>query len=217
MNTTDTPYHAAQQWRADELGDANARATNWRHAFTCTLVLLTMAVLLLGYVGTLPHLKPYYIEVDAASGRARVVGAAPERVTVRWESLKAQARQFVEQLRRVSSDKVLMRADWSETGLYAHVTPRGRQLLNQQATDHNPLIAREFVMIEVQRMLASTGRSLDIRWVETRYSPTGDRLDTHTFSGLFTWMQEEPKTEEALSHNPLGIFWDQWSISRETY
>lgn len=218
MSTAEeTPYLEHQQWRADELGEAKARATNWR--YTALLALGGMVLFGIGniYQSTLPRYKPYYVEIDTCSGRARVVGRAPEQVTLRAESLKDQARQFVEQLRRVSSDKVLMGADWSETGLYAHVTARGRQLLNQQVTTQNPLLVREMVMIDVQRILPVSPRSLDMRWVETRYSPAGERLDTHTWSGIFTWTQQEPKTEEELSRNPLGVFFDQWSMSREAY
>lgn len=215
MTTTETPYQTTQQWRADELGDAHARAQNWRYAFTCTLGLLAVAVLLLGYVGTLPHLKPYYVEIDTCTGQARVVGPAPERVTIRGESLKDQARTFVQQLRRVSSDKVLMGTDWSETGLYAHVTARGRQLLNQQVLEHNPLAAKDLTMVEVLPMLAASERTLDVRWIETRYSLKGERLESHPYRGIFTWTQQEPKTKEEIDHNPLRIFWDQWSFSQE--
>ena len=201
-------YETALTLCAFERDEALAWAQRWRHAFQGSLALLAVAVLGLVYVGLQPKTKPYYI-VEQADGRARVLGPAPETWNPRQETIKEHLRQFVTTLRRVSTDKKLMADDWSEEGIYAHVTARGRKSLNEYAEQYRPLQSKEIVDVQILSVLPRTDKTYEVRWVEKRHNHRLELQSTQAYRGLCTWTKQEPTTEAEIQRNSLGIFIDQ--------
>ena len=211
--TTEHPFLEGKRYREEELGEMAVQKANWRYMAFGALGLAALLGLGNLYQATLPRMIPHYVEVDTSSGNMRIVGPTPQQYDLRQETVKKELREFVEVLRRISTDLPLMQMQW--TRLFHHVTPRGHKLLGAYATERNPLAQKDPVMVEVLRILPQSATTMDIRWIETTYSSKGEQKSIATYSGLFTWERQVPTTMDALAFNPSGILLHEWSWSKE--
>jgi type IV secretory pathway TrbF-like protein len=211
--TAEHPFLEGKRYRDDELGEMAVQKANWRYMAFGVLGLLALSILGNIYLGSLPKMVPAYVEVDTMTGGMRVVGPAPQEYDLRESTVKKELREFVEVLRRISTDVPLMQLHW--TRLFHHVTPRGHKLLAAYATERNPLAQKDPVAVEVLRVLRQSEFTWDVRWQETTYSAKGEQKSSATYSGLFTWERQLPTTLDALTMNPSGILLDSWSWSKE--
>lgn len=209
----DSHFYEGRKHRADELGEFAVQRSNWRLAAfggIAGMLLLSIGCL---YLGAQPKLRPYYIEVDTCSGDARVVGEAPTSYTIRELTLKKHLRDFVQTVRGVSLDKPDMQRRLTE--VFYQLTPKGKKLFEQFMTERNPMYQREPVLVEVTAVLLSTGATYDVRWMEKRYNDRMDLQATEVYRGLFTVVEQTPRGKDEMDHNPMGLFIDQFSWSRE--
>jgi type IV secretion system protein VirB5 len=211
--TREHPFLEGKRYREEELGEMAVRGANWRYMAFGALGLTALLGLGNLYQATMPHLTPFYVEVETMSGSMRVVGSAPQQYDLRQETVKKELREFVEVLRRISTDVPLMQMQW--TRLFHHVTPRGHKLLAAYATEHNPLAQKDPVAVEVLQVLKQSEQTAYIRWQEVTYNAKGEQKNVITYSGLFTWERHVPATIDALTQNPSGILLHEWSWSKE--
>ena len=107
----ETPYQRAGQVWDDRIGSARVQARNWRLMAFGTLSLSTAMSGALIWQSLQSRVTPYVIEVDRL-GAARAVteaaaGYRPTDPQIAWHLAK-----FIENVRGVSLDPVLMRRDW---------------------------------------------------------------------------------------------------------
>jgi type IV secretory pathway TrbF-like protein len=210
----DTPFTLARQYRAEELGAMAAQRTWWQGMCLALLGLLMLALGIIAYQVMLRQrtpIKVLYVEVNGPD--VRLVGPAPDHYAPQYPALAAVMRMFVKVLRRVSTDKVLMAQDWLD--IYSYVTPAGHKALDRYVTTTQPLLRKDPVTVEVQRVLPRTATTYDIRWVEQVVTTRGEVGEPQTYSGLFTFKHVEPTREDVARKNPLGIYLDTWSFDKE--
>ena len=94
--TIETPAMRGKRLRADELGERVVIARNWRYLAYGLLLVQTLSLALIGYLASRPMLVPVYIEVETASGSARVLASGEQAYGLRQESVKKELREFVE-------------------------------------------------------------------------------------------------------------------------
>jgi type IV secretory pathway TrbF-like protein len=196
--------------RQTELGQAMTAGRYWR--WSCWGVGGLLGLSLLGnlYLGSLPHWKPYYVEIDTCGGQVRVVGPAPATYTYADLAVAQTIRRFVEGLRVISKDQETTKKAWRS--LEAQVTPNGARLLLQAATDYDPLNKKIPVVVENISVFPRTARTFYVRWQEITF---GSKVTTTVYSGLFTFERRDPRTPEERQEAPLGIFFDDWHWSKE--
>lgn len=211
--TTEHPFLEGKRYREEELGEMAVRAANWRYMAFGALGLAALALLGNLYQATLPRMVPHYVEVDTRSGSMRVVGPTPQQYDLRQETIKKELREFVEVLRRISTDLPLMHRQWTQ--LFHHVTPRGHKLLTAYMQERNPLAQKDPVAVEVLRILPQSSTQFDVRWEEKAYTAKGELKGITPYSGIFTWVREVPTTIDALTQNPSGILIDFFSLTKE--
>jgi type IV secretory pathway TrbF-like protein len=131
--------------------------------------------------------------------------------------IEKDVRSFIKALRRVPTDKVLMGEDWDEKeGIYGRVTTKGRKLLTQRVAQHDPMQVKDVVQVEITRTLKKGARSMDVTWTERTYTPEMElKSPPVIYSGIFTWVEQAPRTLAEVYANPLGIWYDEWSFDRQ--
>jgi type IV secretory pathway TrbF-like protein len=208
-----TPYQKAAQVWDERLGSARVQARNWRLAalgmIGLALVLATTLTITVARSG----IVPYVVEVDRL-GEARAVGPAIEPYRPSDAQIAHFLARFIENVRSLSIDPVVVRANWLRA--YDYVTDRGAQTLNDYAREADPFgkIGARTAAVEVTSVVRASGDSFEIRWKESTYE-NGAVAKVERFTGVVTIILKSPTTPEVLRKNPLGLFVHSLNWSRD--
>ena len=208
-----TPYQRAGQLWDERIGSARVQARNWRLMAFGGLALSSAMTGALIWQSLQSHVVPYVVEVDRL-GEARAVteaeaGYRPTDPQIAWHLAK-----FVENVRSVSLDPVLMRRDWLSA--YDFATQRGALFLGDYARSAKPFvgIGDRTVSVQVTSVVRASDKSFQIKWTETAYE-RGSQSGLSHWTGILTVTMRTPTSADGLRKNPLGVFVDAVDWSRE--
>ncbi len=208
-----TPYQAAAQVWDERIGSARVQAKNWRlMAFGS----LTLALLMAGglvWRSAQSIVTPYVIEVDQA-GQVRTVGEAATPYRPGDAQIAHHLARFISDVRSLSIDPIVVRHNWLEA--YDYATDRGAATLNDYARTNDPFsrIGQNSVAVEVTSVVRASDSSFQVRWIERGYV-NGAPSTTERWTAVLSIVLQPPRTEERLRKNPLGIYVNGLSWSRE--
>ena len=208
-----TPYQAAAQAWDERIGSARVQAKNWRlMAFGCLSLALLMAAGLV-WRSAQSIVTPYVVEVDEG-GQVRAVGQAATPYKPSDAQVAFHLARFVSDVRSLSIDPIVVRQNWLEA--YDYATDRGAAVLNDYARTADPFsrIGQQSVTVQVTSVVRASDSSFQVRWTERRYV-NGDAAGLERWSGVLSVALQAPRTEERLRKNPLGIYVNGLSWSRE--
>jgi type IV secretion system protein VirB5 len=208
-----TPYQAAAQAWDERIGSARVQARNWRlMALGCLGLALATSGALIWRSGQ-SLVTPYVIEVDRA-GAVRAVGEAATPYRPTDAQIAFHLAHFITDVRALSLDPIVVRQNWLEA--YQYTTSQGAARLNDFARASNPFdrVGAVSIAVEVISVVRASDRSFALRWIERSYSH-GALTATEHWTAMVSIVLEPPRTEERLRHNPLGIYVDSVSWSRD--
>jgi type IV secretion system protein TrbF len=189
-----TPYQKAAQVWDERLGSARVQARNWRLlAFGC-LGLVGGLSLQLAVLSTTSRVTPYVVEVERG-GAIRAVAPAVESYEPSDTQIAAELARFIEHVRGVSIDPVVVKQSWLRA--YDYATDRAAQTLNDYA-----------------RVVRASPTSFQLRWREKAFE-NGSLVGTQSFTGVLTIVSKPPRDAATLRANPLGIYINAINWSRE--
>jgi type IV secretion system protein VirB5 len=156
---------------------------------------------------------PWVVEIDR-HGEARAVESAvadyrPTDPQVAWHLAR-----FIEQVRGLPSDPIVLRQNWLRA--YEFTTDRGAVALNEYARSNDPFtrVGRQQVSVEVSSVIRASPDSFRVAWSEQHYE-NGQLSRTERWTAILTIFLQQPRTAERLRANPLGIYVNAISWSRE--
>ena len=195
------------------------QAKNWRLAFMLSALLSLGLFILNLYQVTQQKVVPFIVGVNEQTGEPKIFGKVDQRpYEPREEEIKYFLSQFVQYVRAVPSDPVVIKKNWLLA--YQFLRPQASTLLNNitNADPNSPLkrIGQETAtaaLISVTRVAGS--ESFQVRWKEARFTKNGAPIEDYTMTGVFTFEIDTPKDEEALFANPLGLFITNFQWNRE--
>lgn len=209
----ETPFQRAGQLWDERIGSARVQARNWRLAAFGSLALSCGLAGGLVWQSVQSRVTPYVVEVDRL-GEARAVSEAsaafkPTDPQVAWHLAR-----FIEHVRGVSLDPVLMRANWLSA--YDFVTQRGSQFLGDYARSADPFarIGERTVSVQVTSVVRASDKSFQVKWRETTFE-RGSAAGSSQWTAILTVVSKTPASAEILRRNPLGIYVDAVDWSRE--
>jgi len=208
-----TPYQAAAQAWDERIGSARVQARNWRSmAFGCLALALTASGGLVWRAGQ-SLVTPYVIEVDKA-GEVRAVGEAATPYRPTDAQIAFHLAHFISNVRSLATDPVIVRQSWLEA--YQYTTDQGAATLNDYARVSDPFarIGQVSVAVEIVSVVRASSDSFQVRWTERCYSH-GSLSTTERWTAILSIVIQPPRTEERLRHNPLGIYVNGLSWSKE--
>ncbi|MFK1068561.1 conjugal transfer protein TrbF [Pseudomonas aeruginosa] len=208
-----TPYQAAAQAWDDRIGSARVQAKNWRlMAFGCLALALLMAGGLVWHSAQ-SIVTPYVVEVDKA-GQVRAVGEAATPYRPADAQVAYHLARFVTLVRSLSIDPIVVRQNWLEA--YDYTTDRGTAALNDYARTNDPFVrvGKESVTVQVSSVVRASDASFNVRWTEQRFV-NGAPAGTERWNAVISIVLQTPRTEQRLRKNPLGIYVNGLSWSRE--
>jgi type IV secretion system protein VirB5 len=202
---------ARQEWDA-RMGSALVHARNWRLATFVSLGATTFAIGGLIHLGRLPKAVPHIIEVDRL-GAAMYRGPVGETRYVPSDAvITYHLRRFIADTREISSDTAVIQRNWLEA--YTLVTPRGGNMLSAfvQSPDHDPFrrAQDERVTVEFLSAVRVSGDTWQVDWRESNWdkggTPSGSPV---VWRAMLRTVLETPKSAEAMSQNPIGLYIDE--------
>lgn len=208
-----TPFQRAGQLWDERIGSARVQARNWRLMALGGLVLSGGLSAALLWQSMQSRVVPYVVEVDRL-GEARAVAPADVGYQPTDPQIAWHLGRFIEQVRSVSLDPVLMRRDW--LAAYDFTTRRGAQFLGGYARSAKPFgkVGERTVSVQITSVVRATERSFQVKWVETSFE-RGSQTGTSRWTGILTVITRPPASADTLRKNPLGLYVDAIDWSRE--
>ena len=156
---------------------------------------------------------PYVIEVDQA-GQVRAVGKAATPYRPGDAQIAHHLARFVTLVRSLSIDPIVVRQNWLDA--YDYTTDKGAAVLNDYARTNDPFarIGKESVTVQITSVVRASDTSFNVRWTEQRYV-NGAPAGTERWNAVLSTVLQTPRTEQRLRKNPLGIYVNGLSWSRE--
>jgi type IV secretion system protein TrbF len=208
-----TPFQRAGQVWDERIGSARVQARNWRIAALGALALSALLSSGLLWQSVQSRVIPYVVEVDNL-GEAQAVAPALKAYRPTDPQIAWHLGKFVENVRSVSLDPVLMRDNWLSA--YAFATERGARFLSDYARDSNPFgdIGKRTVSVQVTSVVRASDNSFEVKWLEKEYD-RGSLARTSRWTAVISVVVRSPSSAETLRRNPLGLYVDAIDWARE--
>ena len=210
-----TPYQKAGQVWDERIGSARVQARNWRYfAFGCLLLAGASMGDDMWWRAHRSVVVPYVVEMFRGDVQAVHEGRAPYHPTD--GDIAQQLARFINNVRAISIDPVIVRQNWLDA--YAYTTDRGAAFLNDYAREHDPFadIGKRSVTVEVVSVVRASDRSFQVQWDERTYV-NGSAAGTEHWTAILTTVLQPTTKPEKVRTNPLGIYVDGISWSRQLY
>lgn len=208
-----TPYQRAAQVWDERIGSARVQARNWRAMAFGSLLLSCGLSTGLWWQSLESRVTPYVVEVDKL-GEAKAVSPAESHFQPTDPQIAWHLAHFIGDVRSVSLDPVLMRANWLEA--YDFATDRGARFLNDYARSAEPFaqVGTRTVSVQVTSVIRASDRSFQVKWIESDYE-RGSLAATSHWTAILSVMLKQPSSVEVLRKNPLGLYVDAIDWTRE--
>ena len=153
------------------------------------------------------------VEVDTG-GQVRAVGEATTPYRPNDAQTAHHLARFITLVRSLSIDPVVVRQNWLDA--YNYTTDRGAAVLNDYARTNDPFarIGQESVTVQINSVVRASDSSYQVRWSEHRFV-NGAAAGIERWTAVVSVVLQTPRTEQRLRRNPLGIYVNGLSWSRE--
>ena len=209
----ETPYQKAGQVWDDRIGSARVQAKNWRYMAFGSLILSA------GFAGALViqsargTVVPWVVQVDKL-GQAQSIAPATADYRPTDPQIAWHLARFIEQVRSIPADPIIVRQNWLRA--YEWTTDRGAAALNDYARTNDPFtkVGKQQIAVDVSSVIRASPDSFRVAWTERRYE-NGQLSATERWTAILTIAVQPPRDAERLKANPLGIYVNAISWSRE--
>lgn len=209
----ETPYQRAAQVWDDRIGSARVQARNWRLAFFGALALSGGLAGGLVWQSARGTITPWVVQVDKL-GQAQAVAPAvadyhPTDPQIAW-----YLAHFIKEVRSIPADPIVLRQGWLDA--YSFVTSKGALALDDYARTSDPFgkIGKEQVSVDIASVIRASDDSFRVEWIERHYAD--DALTaTERWSAILTIVVQTPTSAAQLKKNPLGVYVEALSWSKE--
>ena len=208
-----TPYQKAAQVWDERIGSARVQAKNWRlMAFGCLILSGGFAAALI-WQSVTGSVVPWVVQVDKL-GEAQVVAAATADYEPSDSQVAFHLARFIEKVRSIPADAIIVRQNWLRA--YEFTTDRGALALNDYARSNDPFVnvGKQQVAVEVSSVIRASPGSFRVAWTERHYE-NGQLSATERWTAILTIVIQPPRDAARLRANPLGIYVNAISWSRE--
>ena len=209
----ETPYQKAAQVWDERIGTARVQARNWRYMAFGSLILAAGFAGALVWQSARGTVVPWVVQVDAL-GEAQAVAPASADYEPTDPQIAFHLGRFIEQVRSIPADPIIVRQNWLRA--YEFTTDRGAAALNDFARANDPFtrVGRQQIAVEVSSVIRASPGSFRVAWTERHYE-NGQLSTTERWTAILTVVIQAPRSAERLRANPLGIYVNAISWSRE--
>lgn len=209
----ETPYQRAAQVWDERIGSARVQARNWRLMAIGCLILSAGFAAALVWQSARGTVVPWVVQVDRL-GEAQALAPATANYRPTDPQVAWHLARFIEQVRAIPADAIIVRQNWLRA--YEFTTDRGAAALNDYARANDPFakVGKSQVAVEVSSVIRASPESFRVAWTERRYQD-GSLAATERWTAILTIVTQAPRDADRLRANPLGIYVNAISWSKE--
>jgi len=188
-------------------------ASSWRLAGLGSASLAALSAVILAVSVVRANIR--HDIVATARGDARLAVLPKMEATAPSDAQIAYVlARFVKNMRSLSADPVVVRANWIDA--LDHVTERGRGALNAHARDESPFarIGRQTITVEAIEVRRASANAFDIRWKEQTFE-NGAVVKSEHLMGVLSIAFKSPNGAGAIGRNPFGVYVDSFTWRRD--
>ena len=195
------------------MGSARVQAKNWRIMAFGSLILSAGFASALVWQSARGTVVPWVVQVDNL-GQSQAVAPAVADYSPTDPQIAFHLGRFIEQTRSIPADAIIVRQNWLRA--YEFTTDRGAATLNDYARTNDPFtkVGRQQIAVEVSSVIRASNDSFRVAWTERHYE-NGQLSSTERWTAILTIVIQTPRDAERLRANPLGIYVNAISWSRE--
>jgi type IV secretion system protein TrbF len=208
-----TPYQKAAQVWDDRIGSARVQAKNWRLMAFGSLFLSAGLAAGLVWQSSRGMITPWVVEVDGL-GQAQAVAPATVFYQPTDPQIAFHLARFIEDVRGLPADAIVLRQNWLRA--YDFTSDRGATVLNDYARTNDPFakLGSTQISVDISSVIRASPDSFRVAWTERRYD-TGQLAATERWTAILTIMIDSPRDVDRLRKNPLGVYVNAISWSKE--
>jgi type IV secretion system protein VirB5 len=205
---TISPHEKALDLWTQRLASARLQASTWRFAAAGLACICLALGLALTIVAGRAEITPWIVQADRLE---ETVTASPPAGPPSDARIVYFLARFVKNVRSLSSDPVVVRANWTDA--LGYVTARGARMLDEDAADAKPFmsVGLHSVTVEIIYIVRASANAFEIRWRENSYGKFANRK-------LYTGVAEivlKPANSADVLKNPIGLYIDSFRWSRD--
>lgn len=211
----ETAYQRAQDEWDNRIGTTRVQAKNWRVVAFSSIAAAVVAIGGLIYQSSKSQVVPYVVQVNndgivQAVGPAKQVNYAPGQ-----NEIKFFLGQFISSVRSLPLDPVVAKNSWLKA--YQYLRQQAANTLNEIAQKEQPFarLGQETVAVQIVNVNPMSKDTYQVRWNETSYNKEGITISTRSMTGIFSIEIQPPKDEKTLMTNPIGLYINQFSWSKD--
>lgn len=208
-----TPYQRAGQMVDDRDGAIRVQAANWRLMALGLLVLSGSLGGALAWLSAQGTVTPWVVQVDR-QGQVQTVGPAAKGYAPTDAQVRAALGRFIEDVRAISSDPVVVGKAWDRAYAYAEGDAARYITDYAEASQLTRQIGKVQVGVEVTGVLRASPSSFRATWIERRYA-NGQLQATERWAAILTVAVRPPRTDQEILANGLGVRITALNWSRE--
>lgn len=208
-------YEDAKAEWDDRIGNARVQAKNWRF-MALGMVVISLYLLFINHdISRKSRITPYVVERGSNGAVVTVAPAARMNYHPGEKEIKYFLGQFINKTRSLSIDPVVAKQNWLDA--YKFLNQQGTNKMNQYVKENDPFtnIGKKTTQVQVVVIVPLTKDTYQAQWQEEVFSNMGNLENRYRMTGVFTIMFSEPKTEEEILKNPLGIYIKDFSWVRD--
>ena len=209
-----TPYQRARQEWDLRIGIARVQAKNWRLATIFSLLVsLLLVITLLVSLG----IRKDRLYIAEVTQEGKVINISP--LLIKYQPTEAQKNyflsHFIKLARGIPLDPVLARKNW--IAAYTFLDNHSSEQLNKYLKENNPvaLLGKKTISVQILDINPITPTTIYVDWIETTAGTTEQQKgeSSKSYSGVFTTAIRQPRKQEEILNNPLGLFITDFNIS----
>lgn len=211
---TENPYLSARREWNERYGQFVKAADFWRKIALWCLLLLSLSVGGLIYIGSKSKFVPYVLKED---GSGRITGLGfPSAQSIDDRVIRANLSEWIGWHRSVVSDAMVQRQYVDKVYSYLIQGSPAKTTIDEWYLKGNDPFKRmetSSVSVQVQSVLSMSEKSYQIEWDESLVNKNGQSLGRQRYRALLSIEMREVDQINIVK-NPLGIFISTISIQQ---
>lgn len=210
----ETAFLRARQEHDMRMGTLYLMSRQWRIFSYLLLIALAIALGWNWYWSTKSNVIAYVVRVDQDID---TTVTKQDDITFKpnEKEMKYFLSQFVNWTRSLPDDSVVIKQNWKTA--YRFLNSKGKTLLNHWIEVNGSPLTRmkeENVIVDISNISRLSDNTYQAQWKEQHFTKAGEVKEVQEWVGNFTVIIIQPKTEEEIFVNPLGLTISDFSWSK---
>lgn len=214
-----SPAEKAKRTWDEREGDIIVRNYNLRRLSVILLVVILLLVGCIIYLSTKSSVQPFVVMANPENGEVWHVGTVAAAND--FEPNEAMKRYFIttvlKNIREMPLDPVVYN-ERTKDAFYFMTRDAVAKVQGIRAEEKVPeIFGKQTVSVHIVSALPMEGgNSFQVRWTEDVFHLGAETKTTIPYTGIFTTEMIPVQDPETLSHNPIGFYITDFSMTRDT-